>query len=344
MKRFSFVWLLVGAFLLGSFSLLAFGETASPSKKPMTQIMIAGSRVGHPSQVLAEAWANFINKKSPWLRATAVATAGYTASFELAMENPTKYLLAAADSSNIIGLSKDPAHKYYDKMRTIASLNPMTFLLVTYDKNLKTVADLAGKRVGIARKGAIIYPFEFGILEEHGIADKVKLAGGGWATRVSHLQDGLIDAAILAVDHIYPRNFKKGSFITELETKAPIYYISFDPQKFENLIKKTGPMALLVKIPAGALDTKTQPKDLWGGTYPCFFGADERVDQDIVYEATRIIWETRGQWKPWHAMGANVNEQFIPTYLVDMKYVHPGAKRFYDDHGIKLRDLADLLR
>jgi len=337
--------LVIGLFSLGEFALSSHGAlAASPQSQKTTQVMIVGSRVGHPSQVMAEAWASFINKKSDWLRATAVATAGYTASFELAMENPKKYLLAAADTSNLVGLSKDPAHNYYDKMKTIASCNPTTFVWVTYDREIKNFADFAGKKIGISRKGAVSYPFDQAILEEHGVLDKVKLAAGGWGTRLSNLKDGLIDVAVLIVDHIYPTTFKKGRFITELEMKKPVYYISMDPKKYDKVVEKMGPLALPVRIPAGSLDPNTPPQDVWGGTYACFFGADERMDQDTVYEATRIIWETRGQWKTWHAMGANIQEAFIPTYPYDANYVHPGAKKFYTEHNIELKDLAKLLR
>lgn len=348
MKKLSLSTYLLAALFVAWVSLSGFpvfslhGAQAAAKKK--TNIMIAGSRVGHPTTVLAEAWANFINKKSDWLRATVVATAGYTAAFELAMENPTKYLLTTADTSNLVGLSRDPTHQNYDRMRVMASCLPMTYALLTYDKNIKTYHDLAGKRVGISRKGAISYPWDMALLQEHGVLDKKKLTASGWGTRANQLRDGLIDVAVLAVDFIYPSTFKKGKFVTELETRGPIYYVSFDIDKFMNVMKKMGPMSLPVRIPAGRLDPKTQPKALWAGTYPAFFGADERMDPDIVYEATRIIWETRGQWGTWHQLGANINEQFIPTYPYDRKYIHPAAKKFYDDHGIKMKDLTELLR
>lgn len=348
MKKVSLCsWLLCGLFMawvtLGGLPGFPLHAAHAAKAKKMTHVMILGSRVGHPSQALAEAWANFINKKSSWLRATAVPTAGYTASYELAMENPTKYLLTSADLSNLVGLSRDPAYKYYNKMRIMASCISMTYLLVTYDKNIKTYADLAGKRIGIARKGAIIYPWEKDLMKAHGVTNDSKLIAGGWGTLVNELKDGVIDAAIMAINHIYPCTFGKGTFITELETKGPIYYISFDPAKFKSVMKKLGPMSLLVRIPAGRLDPKTQPNALWAGSYPDFFGADVRMDPKVVYEATKIIWETRGQWGTWNKMGASINARFIPSYPLSPKYVSPAAKKFYDDHGIKMRNIADLL-
>ena len=64
----------VGLSGLPGFSL--HGADAAAQDKKETKIMIAGSGIRHPAQAMAEAWAHFINKKSAWLRATAVSTAG----------------------------------------------------------------------------------------------------------------------------------------------------------------------------------------------------------------------------------------------------------------------------
>jgi len=198
--------------------------------------------------------------------------------------------------------------------------------------------------VAVSRKGAISYPFDLEVLKEHGVLDKVKVSAGGFGTKLSNLKDGLVDVAMMPLDHIYPKNFKKGRYITEMEFKGPVYCVTLDPEKLERVLQKMGRLIIPVRVPAGSLGAKNPPNDIWGYSWANFFGADERMDEDIVYEATRIIWETRGQWKAWHAMGANITEEFIPTYPYDANLVHPGAKKFYDEKGIKLKDIAKLLR
>lgn len=78
---------------------------------------------------------------------------------------------------------------------------------------------------------------------------------------------------------------------------------------------------------------------------PVMWAADERVDEDIIYEVTRILYERagRGDFAVWHAMGSNLNDEFLPTYLFSEELMHPGAVKYYKEQGIKLNNLLDLL-
>jgi TRAP-type uncharacterized transport system substrate-binding protein len=85
---------------------------------------------------------------------------------------------------------------------------------------------------------------------------------------------------------------------------------------------------------------------LWGYDDPTFFIADKSMDPDVVYEVTRIIWETPAEeWAKWHPMGAHMNNRFKAAVPSTALYqAHPGAKKFYDEQGVKIRDLADLVK
>ena len=88
-----------------------------------------------------------------------------------------------------------------------------------------------------------------------------------------------------------------------METRGPIYYVGFDRDILLQLREKEF-ATLPAKVPAGALDPKTQPKALWAYNDPTFWIADERMDPKVVYEVTRIIWETPAEeWAKWNPMG-----------------------------------------
>jgi len=315
---------------------------ASPGSKPTTHIKIAAARVGDPWYVLSEALAYFINHNSNWLRATVVATPGQNDNAKLESEKPQEYL-AISGPNNITRVSKDPRFNYYDKDRFIANAASMTVAWVSYDKKIKTVHDLDGKKVMLGRKGRYSTADLEAILEGHEMLDKIKPQHGGFGGGKINLKDGLVDVAVVPVDHIYPDRFSKGAFVTDLETKGPIYYVSLEEPVMKKLWKEEKYGGVPVRVSPGALDQKSQPSELWIFGWPTFFGADERMNPDIVYEVTRIIWESAGKWEKWHPQGAHMTKEFIPAIPVDFKYVHPGAKKFYDEHGIKLRQLSDLL-
>jgi hypothetical protein len=109
-----------------------------------------------------------------------------------------------------------------------------------------------------------------------------------------------VDASFLLLNHIYPRTFNKGSFIEKLQKRGPVYYVGFDRKTLLGLMDKEF-ATLPVRVPARALDAKTQPDELWAFNDPTFFIADKRMDKDIVHEVTRVIWETPADdWAKWH--------------------------------------------
>jgi TRAP transporter TAXI family solute receptor len=332
-------------FIAASF-LLGVSELSVPAQAgAITKINIGGGRVGDPWYILSEALANFINKKSDWLRATVVATPGLTGVYELARKNPEVYM-GVVDPCNFVHMQRDPygkAHNYYNKMRFISVGASMTWLWVTYDKNIKTPKDFIGKKVNVGRKAAARTPDEVAVLKAWGILDKVKLVQSGYGGAKRNLKDGLVDIACIIFDHIYPTTFAKGAFITDLETKGPIYYIGMDSDMIDK-IRVEGPGGIIAaRVPAKSLDPQTQPKDLWAGGFPTFFGADERMDPKIVAEVTRVIYESAGEFAKWHPQGRHLTKDFIPSVL-DVKYIHPGAKKYFDANGIKIKNLSDMLR
>ena len=112
------------------------------------KIKIAGARVQDPWYAFSQALAQFINKKSDWLRAEVVATAGLTANIEMIKEKPQEYIGLAPTSTT---LHARPGHEWsksrqpYTDARFISNLTTMTQVLVTYDPEIKTVKDLKAK-------------------------------------------------------------------------------------------------------------------------------------------------------------------------------------------------------
>ncbi|UCG67366.1 MAG: TAXI family TRAP transporter solute-binding subunit, partial [Deltaproteobacteria bacterium] len=337
--------IVVSCLLIG---LLAAGLLSSDSALAATRnILIAGGRTADTWYAFSQALAKFINEKSDWLRAEVVSTAGITGNVDMAKEKPKQYIAI----SSFTHIHYRPGHAWGEKRgfytggRFIANATSMTQCVITYDKNIKTVQDLAGKTVDVGRKGSANAPDHKAILEKYGVLDKVKLVYTGYGGGANKLTDGLVDATFLLFNHIYPTTFSKGGFIEKLETRGPVYYVGFDRDTLLQL-REEECATVPVRIPAGALDPKTQSNGLWAFNDPTFFMADQSMDEDVVYEITRIIWETPAEeWAKWHPIGAHMNEKFKPA-LPSLKLykAHPGAKKFYDEHGIELKDLADLLR
>lgn len=354
MKKLFLVCLLLLGLALSGFgcnSASSQSEKESSSEeasKPVTKIMLAGGRVGDSWYSIAQAAAKFVNEKSDWLRMEVVATAGLTANLELVRDNPKEYVGILPLSTTLHSRS---GHKYsdargvYDGVRFIANSTSMTQLLVTFDPAIKTPEDLKGKTIGVGREGAGNTYDHLAVLESLGVLDDVKLVHGGFGGNIDKLVNGLTDATFTMIDHIYPKTFKKGSLIEKAGIRGPVHYLGFDQDMLLQL-RSSEHSTVPVRIPAGALDPEQQPNELWAFNDPTYFGTDEQMDKEVVYELTRILFETPAEeWVKWHPQGAHMTEDIKPANPVPEKLeIHPGAKQYYEELGIEMKDLAELLR
>lgn len=342
MKR-SIVIINVFVFL---FAIAAFYADDVSAQSPKS-ILIGGGRTADPWYPLSQALAKFINEKSKWLKAEVVSTAGITATSEMIRENPKKYIgISCFDQIHF-----RPGHEFGEKRGTytgdrfIAIGSTMTQCFVTYDPTIKSVKDLAGKTVDVGRKGAANTPDHIAILKAYGVLDQVKLVYTGYGGGANKMMDGLVDATMMIFDHTYPHKFSKGALVEKLEIKNPLYYVGFDRQTLMDLREKEY-ATLPVRIPAKVLSPKTQLNDIWAYNDPTYFMADQNMDDDVVYEVTRVIWETpASEWAKWHPIGHHMTDTYkaaVPS--LKQTRVHPGAKKYYDEKGIEIKDLAELLK
>ncbi|MCF8094415.1 MAG: hypothetical protein K9J79_03550 [Desulfobacteraceae bacterium] len=325
------------SFVILACSVGATGATAADHEP--TRKMILGGRVGDSWHVLSQALAHFTNEDSGWLNLQVVATPGVSAGPEMAMKNYNKYIFI----SPFYSMMTSPDMKrmdYYDKDRIVGYCTSNTWVWITYDKSIKNAEDLIGKKVFVGRPGGSRTIFEEKILEAHGIKDKVKLLHGGYGGGANALRDGLADVAVIMIDYILPSSFKKGSFIEDLETRGPIYYINLMPKELQ-----LEHDMLPLRIPPKALDPKTQPEAVYASVDPVFWCADARLEDDaIVREVAKVLYNNTEKFADWHAQGRGITKESLSTYVISMDRIHPAAKKFYEEkEDTTVKPLLDLL-
>lgn len=312
--------------------------SAQTAPKPMTQKLLLGGRVEDACYAISQALAKFINTQSSWLRVEVATMPGIDSGPEIAMEDPEKYIYVMTHVA-IKRMPQMEKFKKYNKMRIVGFCSTASTVWITYDNQIKTANDLIGKRVFAARPGGLLLPEQKDLLTHLGVWDKIKLAHGGYGSAATALTDGLSDVTLMTVDHIYPSTFTKGAFITQMETRKPIYYCNIMPPELQDKFSM-----IPARVPPGSLDAKTQPNELWSTLFPIFFSADERLDQDVVYEVTRILYENAGKFTSWHAQGASLTKEFIPLYYSGENWIHPGALKYYKEKSVTLKNITRLFR
>nr|WP_233469670.1 TAXI family TRAP transporter solute-binding subunit [Neorhizobium petrolearium] len=212
-----------------------------------------------------------------------------------------------------------------EDLRLIATLYPETIHLVARkDANIKSVADLKGKRVSIDEPGsgtivdARIVLAAYGLSESDIKAEHMKPGPAG-----ERLRDGGLDA------YFFVGGYPTGA-ISELATSAGI-----------SLVPITGPEADKMLSEYKFFSKDIVPADTYKdvGETPTISVAAQWVTSakqpdDLVYNITKVMWNdaTRAALDAGHAKGKMITLQNAVTSLGIP--LHPGAERFYKEAGV----------
>lgn len=213
-----------------------------------------------------------------------------------------------------------------ENIRTIASLYNETIQIVAAaDSNIRSVEDLAGKRVSIGAPGSGTEANALQILEVHGMSEsdlgQVERLSFGDST--SYIQDGTLDAAFVTAG-------TPTSAVSELAATKGVRIVNIADDKIA---------ALIEKYPYYAEQT------IEGGTYT---GFDETVKtvavkaqlvvrsdlaEDMVYRLTKSLFENLDELSSVHQKAAEIQPESALEGV--SLQVHPGAARFYEEIGIQ---------
>lgn len=212
-----------------------------------------------------------------------------------------------------------------ENIRGMTMLYPeIVQIIANKDANISKVEDLKGKTVAI---GAIDSGIEANARQILGIHD-IKYQDLKDAQylpleeAIEKLKNKEIDAAFITAG--IPT-----SAILEIEETSNFVFISISKDKIQNLNKKY-PFYKEVHIPAGTY--KGQDKDILTAGIMAMLVVSEDLDEDLVYDLTKSIFEYRDTIIDSHDRGNDIKlERAISGMPIEL---HKGAKRYFDEKGI----------
>ncbi|MEM9411552.1 MAG: TAXI family TRAP transporter solute-binding subunit, partial [Planctomycetota bacterium] len=225
--------------------------------------------------------------------------------------------------------------KQYD-IRTVVTIAPNIGLFITKkDSGIKTIGDLKGKRVAVGPSGAGFEMFLGPLLTAHGVTytdDKQEFTpvNANYSDAVQQLGDGSIDAAF--VGGAIPT-----AAVTQACTSYDVHFVGYDPEAREKLIADFD-FFQPANIPAKNRDGKPTYRGMGEEDFPAMnvgsmqLISHENVDEELVYQMTKRIWENRAQVASIHKAGNAINEKNAARFTGTP--FHPGAIRFYQEVGI----------
>ncbi len=214
--------------------------------------------------------------------------------------------------------------KAYD-LRAVMTLAPNIALFITpQSSGVKTMADLAGKRVVVGPAGAGFEYFLRPILAGHGIAyEDFTPLYNTQAGAVDLLADGSASAAFLG-------GAVPTASITQACAGQAIHFIPFDLEVRQKLVSDY-PFFNEAEIAAGVY--RGQDEAFQGmNVGSMHLIASAALDEETVYQFVKTVYEFREEVVKMHPAGKAIN----PKNAVRDTGTpfHPGAIRFYREIGV----------
>ena len=210
--------------------------------------------------------------------------------------------------------------------RTIAGLYAEAVQLVTTNPDIKTVADLKGKKVSIGAPGSGVYFNAIDILTAAGLTEQdIKPQYQNFDQSAEGLKDGKIDAAFIVAGAPTPA-------ITELcMTKDTARIVPIDGDIAEALMK-SNTFYSVYKIPANSYANQTE--EIATVTVKATLIVDADASEDDVYNITKAIFDNIDSIKAEHAKGAELTLENATEGLTVP--FHAGAAKYFKEKGIEV--------
>ena len=211
-----------------------------------------------------------------------------------------------------------------ETFRTVAGLYAESVQLVTTNPNIKTVADLKGKKVSIGAPGSGVYFNAIDVLAAAGLKESdIKAQYQDFGQSADSLKDGKIDAAFVVAGAPTPA-------ITELcmtNNKARI--VPIDGAIAEKLMKDNT-FYSVYKIPAKTY--ANQDADVTTVTVKATLIVTADATEDDVYNLTKAIFDNIDAITKEHAKGAELSLENATEGLTVP--FHAGAAKYFKEKGI----------
>ena len=215
----------------------------------------------------------------------------------------------------------------YTGFSTVANLYMEQVQIVTCDPSIKTVADLAGKKVSVGAGGSGVYFNAVDILSAYGLGD---LNDKGEFTQIianyqsfgdsaDSLTDGTIDAAFIVAGA--PTNA-----ISSLATTKDVYLVSLDDAHIDTLLAAS-PYYSKTTIPADTYPGTPEATTVAVGAVVI---ARDDVSEDDIYNFVSDIYENAANLS--HGKASELDLTFAAS-VTAVPY-HPGAAKYFAEKGI----------
>ena len=210
-----------------------------------------------------------------------------------------------------------------ESFRVIGGLYAEAVQLVTMDPSIKTVADLAGKKVSIGAAGSGVYFNAMDVLAAAGLTEEdIQPQYQSFGDSADALKDGKIDAAFIVAGPPTPA-------ITELFTSNEAYLVPIDGAVADTLLE-TCPYYTVHAIPANTYPGQTV--EVKTVTVKATLIVSASASEEDVYAITKAIFDNMEAITKAHAKGAELSIENATSGMTAP--FHKGAAKYFAEKGV----------
>ncbi|WP_432776158.1 TAXI family TRAP transporter solute-binding subunit [Brevibacillus gelatini] len=288
------------------------------------QLVIATGGTGGTYYPLGGGMADHITKNAG-VTATAQATGASAENIRLLRDKKADIAFTQNDIAEYAaaGTNMFQQDGKIDSFQALGALYDETIqIVVSADSNIKSVADLKGKRVSVGAPGSGTEINAQQILEAYGMTfDDTQLQRLSFADSAKAIQDGKLDAAFQTAG-------TPTAAITELAATTGVKIIPIDSDKIDAIIAKY-PYYVKTTIPANTY--QTVPEEVTTVSVKSMLLVRSDLSEDLVYKVAKAIFENTD--KLGHAKAKEIK---LDSVLSGVSIpIHPGAKKYFDEKGVK---------
>lgn len=207
--------------------------------------------------------------------------------------------------------------------RVIGGLYAEAVQLVTMDENIKTVADLKGKKVSIGAAGSGVYFNAIDVLKAAGLTEQdIDPQYQSFGDSADALKDGKIDAAFIVAGAPTPA-------IQELCTSSKAYLVPIDGEISKTLMESS-PYYTEYKIPANTYNGQTE--DVTTVTVKATLIVSASASEEDVYNITKAIFDNIDAITSAHAKGAELSIENATNGMTAP--FHKGAAKYFAEKNV----------
>ncbi len=261
------------------------------------------------------------------IRCTAPSTGGSIANLNAMREGALEMGVAQSDWQfhAYNGTSQFEEQGPFEDLRAVFSVHAEPFnVIARQDSGIESFTDLVGKRVNIGNPGSgqratmdVVMEAMGWSLDDFALASELQSA-----EQAAALGDNNVDAIIFTVGH------PNGS-IQEATTTTEARLISVETPEIRGLVEGR-PYYAWATVPGGMY--RGTDEDITTFGVMATFVAPATVDDEIIYEVVKAVFENFDRFKGLHPAFANLNEAEMISYGLSAP-LHDGAARYYRERG-----------